>query len=104
MLQCWFSFRGKRAVGVEYLENKAFHPDTTGEIFTARATRLVIVAGGPFGSPVLLERSGIGAKALLEKHGVKVLVDLPGVGDKYQGQSLRLEMTKRVANSWFIVL
>ena len=38
----------------------------------------------------------------MDKHGVKVLVDLPGVGDTYHGQSLRLEMTKRVADSWFI--
>ena len=63
------------------------NPRADGELFTAHAKRLVVVSSGPFGSPVLLERSGIGAKDLLEKHGVKVLVDLPGVGDKYQGHA-----------------
>ena len=92
-LSVLFDFsRGNRAVGVEYLENKTFYPNTSGEILTARATRLVAVTSGPFGSPVLLERSGIGAKDILEKHGVNVLVDLPGVGSQYQGHCCLLDV------------
>ena len=51
----------------------------------ARAARLVVVSAGTFGSPPILERSGVGAKATLEKYGVVQVVDLPGVGENYQG-------------------
>lgn len=53
--------------------------------FSYQSNRLVVVAAGAFGSPSILERSGIGAKDILEKAGVKQLVDLPGVGENYQG-------------------
>ena len=78
--------RGKRAVGVEYVQNPRFHPNaSTSEVKVARAKRLVVVSAGAFGSPAILERSGIGAKKVLEKYGIEQLVDLPGVGEKYQG-------------------
>ena len=80
-----FARRGKRAVGVEFVENPRVSPDASAEVRIARARRLVIVSGGTFGSPAILERSGIGAKAVLEKYGVEQLVDLPGVGENYQG-------------------
>ena len=70
---------------MEYIENPRVYPDTNGELSVARASRLVIVSAGAFGSPCILERSGIGAKYVLEKHGVEELVDLPGVGENYQG-------------------
>ena len=54
-------------------------------MLVARATRLVVVSAGTFGSPPILERSGVGAKATLEKYGVVQVVDLPGVGENYQG-------------------
>lgn len=47
---------------------------------------MVVVSGGAFGSPAILERSGIGAKPILEKLGVSVKVDLEGVGHDYQGK------------------
>ena len=50
-----------------------------------RASRLVVISAGAFGSPTILERSGIGAKEILEKNGIPPLVDLPGVGDNYMG-------------------
>ena len=67
------------------MQNPRVHPNATKEISVARASQLVVVSGGAFGSPCILERSGIGAKSLLEKYGVDVVVDLPGVGDNYQG-------------------
>ena len=48
-------------------------------------TKLVLVSAGAFGSPGILERSGIGAKDVLERVGVKQRADLPGVGENYQG-------------------
>jgi alcohol oxidase len=50
-----------------------------------RATKLILVSAGAFGSPGILERSGIGAKDVLERVGVKQRIDLPGVGENYQG-------------------
>ncbi|MDX1934984.1 MAG: GMC family oxidoreductase N-terminal domain-containing protein [Capsulimonadales bacterium] len=69
-------FEGKRAVGVEYRQN--------GETKVARAAKEVIVSAGAFFSPALLMRSGIGPAAELQKHGIDVLVDLPGVGQNLQ--------------------
>jgi len=40
----------------------------------------VILSGGAYGSPQLLMLSGIGPADELARHGVKPLVDLPGVG------------------------
>lgn len=74
--------RDGRAVGVEYIN------DSQGDAHTlsyAGASRLVVVSAGAFGSPTILQRSGIGAKSLLEKNSVHIVVDLPGVGESYQG-------------------
>ncbi|GJE92907.1 GMC oxidoreductase [Phanerochaete sordida] len=77
-------FEDKRAVGVEYVRNKKVFPDASDEILIAKAKRLVVLSAGTFGSPVILERSGIGAKDILAKAGIEQLVDLPGVGENYQ--------------------
>ncbi len=48
------------------------------------AAREVILAGGAFNTPQLLMLSGIGGRDGLEKHGIAVRVDLPGVGQNLQ--------------------
>jgi alcohol oxidase len=60
-------------------------PDMDQSLSTVRATKLVVVSAGAFGSPTILERSGIGAEAVLERCGIEQVVDLPGVGENYQG-------------------
>jgi choline dehydrogenase len=65
-------FEGKRAVGVEYQGGR-----------TARA-REVILSGGAFNSPQLLQLSGVGPRALLEQHGIPVVHDAPQVGERLQ--------------------
>lgn len=60
-------------------------PGAPQRVIVARASQLVVVSAGAFGSPTILERSGIGAKARLDQLGVKVYADLPGVGEAYQG-------------------
>jgi len=79
-----------RATGVAFTLNPLFHPDASGltETRTVRGTRLVVLSAGSFGSPGILERSGIGAKGVLESVGVKQRVELPGVGENYQGRVL----------------
>ena len=73
-------FEGRRAVGVEY-----HHGGTT---HVARAGGEVILSGGAFNSPQLLQLSGVGPAALLTQHGIAVVADMPGVGadlqDHYQ--------------------
>lgn len=51
-----------------------------GTVFNATASKEVIISGGAYCSPNILNRSGIGAKADLEKHNITTLIDLPGVG------------------------
>lgn len=51
-----------------------------GEERTHVATREVILAAGVYGSPQLLQLSGIGAGAVLQELGIPVLKDLPMVG------------------------
>lgn len=51
-----------------------------GTVFEAKALKEVIVSGGSYCSPNILNRSGIGAKAELKEHGITTLVDAPSVG------------------------
>lgn len=68
------------ATGVEYTDL------TTGTTTTVTACREVVVAGGTFGSPKLLELSGIGdARRLGVDH---VVVDTPGVGENLQNHPI----------------
>jgi choline dehydrogenase len=75
-------FDGRRASGVEYLRDGVKH--------VARAGAEVIVAGGAFNSPQLLQLSGVGPAELLRQHGIEVIADMPGVGadlqDHYQAR------------------
>lgn len=85
--------KGKRprAIGVEILQGQSLYradprsnPKIAGVKKVAYASKEVIVAGGAFNSPQLLQLSGIGPKHELEKFGIEVLVDLPGVGTNLQ--------------------
>lgn len=65
-------FEGRRAVGVEYVQQ--------GERHTAKAAGEIIVSGGSINSPQLLMLSGIGPAAHLKTHGIEIVNDAPGVG------------------------
>ncbi len=69
-------FDGGRATGVEIVQR--------GVKRTFHATREVIVAAGAVDTPKLLQLSGVGPRALLAKHGVDVVHDLPAVGQNLQ--------------------
>lgn len=51
-----------------------------GSVIEIKARKEVIVSGGAYCSPNILNRSGIGATSELEKFGIPTLVELPGVG------------------------
>jgi len=80
----------RRAIGVEYLAGESLYRgsarscDATGQRCEVRASREVILAGGAFNTPQLLMLSGIGPRAELERHGIEVKIDLPGVGKNLQ--------------------
>ena len=57
---------------------------TGGELVTVRAVGEVLVCAGAIGSPKLLQLSGIGPGALLQRHGIPVQADVPGVGENLQ--------------------
>ena len=77
--------RGDRAVGIEYVSDIVGRTGGVTTPVVARASRLVVISAGAFGSPAILERSGIGTKSVLEKNDVKQRVNLPGVGENYMG-------------------
>ncbi|KAG2357291.1 alcohol oxidase-like protein [Suillus spraguei] len=81
-------FEDKRAVGVEFISDPVSCPPADQSSSIVRASKLVVISAGTFGSPTILERSGIGAKAILERCGVEQLVNLPGVGENYQDHNL----------------
>jgi alcohol oxidase len=62
-----YPHREDRATGVAFTLNPLFHPEARGltETRTVRGKRLVVLSAGSFGSPGILERSGIGAKGVL---------------------------------------
>ena len=76
--------RDGKATGVEYVYNENEIGTVT---HTARAKKLVVLSAGAYGSPALLERSGIGASDVLERNGIAQIVDLPGVGENFNGLS-----------------
>jgi choline dehydrogenase len=83
-------FDGRRATGVEVR-------DMAGAA-SAAARREVILASGAIGSPQLLQLSGIGPAALLQKLGVPVVHELKGVGENLQDH-LQIRLAFKVANT-----
>ncbi|RYO86963.1 hypothetical protein DL764_008930 [Monosporascus ibericus] len=72
----------KRAVGIEY------KPRSGAEMRTVKAKKLVVVSGGACGTPLVLERSGVGKPDILERAGVPVLANVPGVGRNFQDHQM----------------
>jgi len=91
---------GKRAAGVEFVR--------AGELQFAEARIETVLAAGSIGSTQILQLSGIGPAALLQRHGIEVAHELPGVGENLQDH-LQLRMgfkvqnvltMNKLANSW----
>jgi choline dehydrogenase len=93
-------FDGRRAIGIEYSQG--------GSTRIAHARSEIILAGGAFNSPQLLQLSGLGPADLLKSHGIEIVADMPGVGSDLQDH-LQVRMQYRctepitmndVINSW----
>ncbi len=69
-------FEGKRAIGVRLLQNK--------KEVTLYANKEIILSAGSILSPQILLLSGVGPRAEIDKHGLTLVHDLPGVGENLQ--------------------
>jgi choline dehydrogenase len=65
-------FDGQKAIGIEYRTPQG--PKT------AYASGEIVVSGGVYGSPQLLQLSGVGPGDLLQEHGIPLVRDMEGVG------------------------
>ncbi len=69
-------FEEKRATGVAYRQGR--------EDKIVRAGQEVILCGGAFNSPQLLQLSGVGRPEDIQPHGINMVHELPGVGQNLQ--------------------
>jgi choline dehydrogenase-like flavoprotein len=97
-----------RALGVEYLKGERLyraHADPSngvGEKRQAYSGKEVILCGGAFNTPQLLMLSGVGPRKELERHGIKVRVELPGVGKNLQDR-YEVSVVNRMKNDWQVL-
>jgi choline dehydrogenase len=76
--------QGRRAVGVRWRQD--------GVMREARCRGEVLLSAGALQSPQLLQLSGIGPAALLQQHGIPVVLDAPDVGENLQDH-LQIRLT-----------
>ena len=81
---------GRRVTGVRYRVG--------GELRRSQAAGEVILAAGTFGSPAILQMSGIGPAEFLSGLGVEVRHDLRGVGENLQDHWM-LRVQHRLENT-----
>jgi choline dehydrogenase len=80
-------FEKSRCVGVEFIDSSGSH--------SAHARAEVLLTAGAINSPQLLELSGVGDGARLQRLGIPVVYDAPGVGSNLQDH-LQLRISFRV--------
>ncbi|GAA4425031.1 GMC family oxidoreductase [Acidovorax lacteus] len=80
----------KRCTGVEVW--------TGTEMVTVQASREVVLSAGAVNSPQILQLSGIGPAPLLQRHGIAVVHELPGVGANLQDH-LQIRAVYKVQNT-----
>jgi choline dehydrogenase len=81
-----------KAIGVEYLDGAHLYradPKADQATIPAKTVQVlvkkeVILSAGAFSTPQLLKLSGVGPREELERFGIQVRVDLPGVGENLQ--------------------
>jgi choline dehydrogenase len=71
---------GNRVSGVTFTRD--------GKLHTVAAARRVVLCAGAINTPKILMLSGIGDQAELKRHGIKTVVNVPGVGRNFQDHVL----------------
>lgn len=72
-------FESEKAVGVEVFDVRV--PGIKVSVF---AQQEIILTAGTFGSPHILLLSGVGDREQLERFGIPVVANVPGVGQGLQ--------------------
>ncbi|EAQ88466.1 hypothetical protein CHGG_05085 [Chaetomium globosum CBS 148.51] len=95
-----------RATGVEFLDGAHLYRASplsrsarAGTPGSATASREVIVSGGTYNSPQILQLSGVGPAAELARFGIPLVADLPGVGTNLQDH-YETAVTAKVPKDW----
>lgn len=98
-----------KATGVEFLEGSSLYKadprsssSTTSTKYHAFASREVILAAGAFGTPQLLKLSGVGPKDELQRFGIRVVKDMPGVGTNLQDR-YEIPIVTKIQNEFPII-
>ena len=83
-------FENKRAVGILCAPKTSPDDASTkaAEPRTIKARRMVVMSAGACGTPLILERSGVGNADILNRAGVPAVADVPGVGSDFQDHQL----------------
>jgi choline dehydrogenase len=84
-------FEGRRAVGVRFRR-------ADGTLVEARAAGEIIMCAGAVGSPLMLQRSGVGPAEWLAEHDIDIVLDRQGVGRNLQDH-LQQRMVYKVSGA-----
>ncbi len=87
---------GTRVEGVRYEKDGVVHTALGGQI---------VLSAGVYHTPQILMLSGIGAPAELERHGIRVVHALEGVGENYQDHAtiyMTFEGKKGMQEDWVV--
>lgn len=71
-----------KAVGVEI--RGVTDAQNSTQVQRIKSKKMVVLSAGTLGTPLLLERSGVGDEKVLEKAGVDVIANVPGVGENFR--------------------
>ncbi|KAK3360645.1 hypothetical protein B0T25DRAFT_602439, partial [Lasiosphaeria hispida] len=86
--------QGNPKIGPPIIEVRSLHD---GQLSNITAKSEVLLSAGVFGTPSILQRSGIGPATLLRSANISLVLDLPGVGANLQdhsGPQVQWEYTK----------
>jgi choline dehydrogenase len=88
-------FEGKRATEVVFVPGDATDQSQARSV---KAKKEIIMAAGSIHTPQILQASGVGPKQLLQKAGVPLVVDSPGVGSNFQDQPFTIAPSFNLTN------
>jgi choline dehydrogenase len=89
------AFQGKRATEVVFVPADATDQSQARSV---KAKREIVMAAGSIHTPQILQASGVGPKKLLEKAGVPLVFDSPGVGSNFQDQPFTIAPSFNLTN------